>query len=127
MTAPQGAPREAGRHALLLLDGWHGRSEAAVVIVGETPTRYRVTPGDGLERVRLGGRQRWLPKGETALVPKTAVRLPASAMGAKCSCGHGQGRHMLDTDVCLGYWLAPGCACTRYSPALPTPHRETKP
>lgn len=50
MTAPE------RRDGLLILDGWHGRSRSPVVIVGETPTRYRITPPEGVDRVRLGGR-----------------------------------------------------------------------
>lgn len=59
---------------VLMLDGWAGRSDWPVVIVGETPKRYRITP-DGDKPVKLGGRSRWLQPGQTALVPKHAVRL----------------------------------------------------
>lgn len=55
----------------LVLQGWHGVSSQLVVTVGETPRRFRIL---ALTRTRLAGRDRWLLPGETALVPKTAVR-----------------------------------------------------
>lgn len=58
--------------AHLHLDGWEGRTKQAVVIVGESARSYRITPA-GDERVKLGGRSRWLAPGETTLVPKRAV------------------------------------------------------
>lgn len=62
--------------ALLCLDGWAGRSETPVEVVGETPKRYRIAIPPGSQPVRLGGRHRWLRIGETALVPKTAIKWP---------------------------------------------------
>ena len=67
-----GAPRAGGaeRLAWLHVAGWHGSSRCAVIVVGETPTRYRVR-ADGA-RVRLA--RRWLEPGDPpALVPKSAV------------------------------------------------------
>lgn len=58
--------------AWIQLDGWVGRTQARVEIVGETPYRYRIR---AVTRTRLAGRQRWLNVGETALVPKHAVRM----------------------------------------------------
>lgn len=60
--------------ALIHLDGWAGRTEQAVTVVGETPKRYRVQPV-GQERVCLAGRGRSIGPGETALVPKKSVSL----------------------------------------------------
>jgi hypothetical protein len=63
----------------LHLDGWGGRTKQAVVIVDETPKRYRITPDiifasrEGEKSVRLAGRRRSLAFHETALVPKRAV------------------------------------------------------
>lgn len=56
------------------LDGWAGISWTKVRIVGETAHKLRITPVDD-KRVKLGGRSRWLEPGDTALVPKHAVRL----------------------------------------------------
>lgn len=57
----------------LHLDGWEGRTRQGVLVVGETPKRYRITPDDGGKSVKLAGRQRWLPDGDSALVPRYAV------------------------------------------------------
>lgn len=68
------------RKALLLTDDWAGRHETPVLVVGETPKRYRIRAADHFG-VKLGGRQRWLRSG-TTLVPKTAIRFteePADA------------------------------------------------
>jgi hypothetical protein len=59
------------RQAWLLMDGWEGRTEQAVLVVGETPKRYRIK---AVARTKLAGRCRWISAGETALVPKYAVR-----------------------------------------------------
>lgn len=58
------------RLAWLHVAGGHGATRCAVVVVGETPTRYRVR-ADGA-RVRLA--RRWLEPGDPpALVPKAVV------------------------------------------------------
>jgi len=59
------------RRALLRLRGWHGISETPVLIVGETPKRYRI---EAIERTKLAGRNRWLEPGERALVPRAALQ-----------------------------------------------------
>ena len=59
-------------NGLLCLNGWAGRTETPVEIVGETPKRYRIRAS---QRTKLAGRNRWLESGETVLVPKSAVRL----------------------------------------------------
>lgn len=60
------------RTGYLMLDGWAGRREHKVEVIGETPKRYRIR---AVERTKLAGRCRWLYAGETALVPKYAIRL----------------------------------------------------
>lgn len=57
---------------ILLLDGWEGRTETPVEVIGETPKKYRIR---AIQRTKLGGRYRWIDVGDTALVPKYAVRL----------------------------------------------------
>jgi hypothetical protein len=65
------------RPARIHLDGWAGRSADQVVVVGETPKRYRIrTAGD--KAVRLAGRNRYLSPGETVLVPKAAISFDLS-------------------------------------------------
>lgn len=59
------------RIGYLQLDGWAGRRDHKVEVVGETPHKYRIR---AIERTKLAGRQRWINPGETALVPKYAVR-----------------------------------------------------
>lgn len=61
------------RYAELHLDGWMGRLSQDVLVVGETPKRFRIRPV-GSDPVRLPGRNRYLYPGDTALVPKYAVR-----------------------------------------------------
>lgn len=58
-------------NAVLCLNSYAGRTETPVEIVGETQKRYRIRAS---KRVKLAGRNRWLEIGQTALVPKTAVR-----------------------------------------------------
>lgn len=41
-------------------------------VIGETPSKFRIT---AIERTKLAGRNRWIATGETALVPKPAIRL----------------------------------------------------
>lgn len=59
------------RDAYICTDGWEGRTEQFVLVVGETPKRYRIMATQG---TKLAGRSRWLKPGQTALVPKYAVR-----------------------------------------------------
>lgn len=59
------------QQAWLLMDGWEGRTEQPILVVGETPQRYRIK---AVARTKLAGRCRWIYTGETALVPKHAVR-----------------------------------------------------
>ena len=62
------------RKASLFFDDWAGRRAYPVIVVAETPKRYRIRVE---EKTRLAGRCRWLYPGETALVPKSAVSLLA--------------------------------------------------
>lgn len=62
----------APRPAYLLLTGWHGFTATPILIVGETPKRYRITPS-GARSVRLAGPYRYVEPGKVVLVPKTAV------------------------------------------------------
>jgi RNA polymerase subunit RPABC4/transcription elongation factor Spt4 len=57
----------------LCFNDWAGFRRVRVLVVGETPKRYRI---EALQRMRLAGRNRCLDKGERALVPRTAVRRP---------------------------------------------------
>lgn len=64
-----------GETGYLVIDGWAGRFEQPVWIVGETPTRYRVSPVEDELRLPMRGRGvRKILRGGTVLVPKTAVR-----------------------------------------------------
>jgi hypothetical protein len=60
------------RPAKIHLDGWAGHRKQAVIVVGETPKRYRVRPA-GDTPVQVAGRRRWLHSNQTTLVPKDAV------------------------------------------------------
>jgi hypothetical protein len=60
------------RAAYLCLDGWAGRSEQAVMVVGETPKRYRIRAV--MDGTRMQGNWRQLKAGQEALVPKRAIR-----------------------------------------------------
>ena len=64
------------RYADLGLTGWGGVTWTRVRVIGETPKRYRI---QALQRTKLGGRCRWINEGETALVPKRALRFVESA------------------------------------------------
>lgn len=66
-------PEPYPRRGLLSRQGWHGTSGTVVLVVGETPTRYRIR---ALEETRLAGNRRTLAAGEEALVPKRAITFP---------------------------------------------------
>lgn len=64
--------------ALLCLEGWEGRSETPVEVVGETAKRYRIICPPGVQAVKLAGRHRYLRPGDgSVLVPKTAIKFKA--------------------------------------------------
>lgn len=67
-------------NGVLGLDGWAGYTEQPVLVVGETPRRYRIR---AIAITRLAGRGRYLEAGEETLVPKTAVRFCASTPSEK--------------------------------------------
>lgn len=75
-------------NGLLCLNSWAGRTETPVEIIDETPKRFRIRAS---QRTKLAGRDRWLEVGQTALVPKYAVRLtqlaPDTAHAACPKCG----------------------------------------
>ena len=57
------------RRATVPIDGWAGRYDVPVVIVGETPSRYRV-------RVEWDGylpHRRYVRRGDVVLIPKGRV------------------------------------------------------
>lgn len=58
--------------AKLCLNGWQGLTKTPCLVVRATPTKYRI---EATQRMRLGGRNRWLEPGKTALVPRRAVEL----------------------------------------------------
>jgi hypothetical protein len=66
------------RAAFLCFNDWVGYHEEPIVVVGETPKRYRIR-ADKL--IRLAGRNRFLPRGKMTLVPRTAVRFPDRPRG----------------------------------------------
>lgn len=51
-------------------DGWAGVQEVQVLVVGETPKRWRIKC---LTTTKLAGRNRWAEPGQVVLVPKYAV------------------------------------------------------
>lgn len=59
------------RRGWLQLQGWHGRTQQEVVIVGHTAKRLRIR---ALKPTRLAGRRRTMLPGDTCLVPNYAVR-----------------------------------------------------
>jgi hypothetical protein len=58
------------KQGYIVTQSYAGRSEQAVLVIGETPKRYRIK---AVMRTRMPGRYRWLEAGETALVPKRAL------------------------------------------------------
>lgn len=66
------------RAALLCFNDWAGYAEIPVFVVGETPERYRIRAD---RTIRLAGRARSLLVGQTALVPRMAVRFPGRKRG----------------------------------------------
>jgi hypothetical protein len=61
--------------AILLVDDYAGYREEQIMVIGETPTRYRIRARDPEHRFRLAGRNRWLDRGQETSVPKRVVRL----------------------------------------------------
>jgi hypothetical protein len=65
------------RPAFIMLSGWGGKHETAVLVIGETPKRWRIRSATG-RRMKVAGRDRWIEGEETCLVPKRAVRFADS-------------------------------------------------
>lgn len=61
------------KRVILRLQGWAGLTEQWVLLVGETPKRYRIR---ATETTKLAGRCRWIKTGEEALIPRHAVWVP---------------------------------------------------
>lgn len=64
-------PVRLPRIGTLYTSSWAGTLKQRVNVIGETPKRWRI---EALKRTRLGGRRRFIEQGETALVPKFAVK-----------------------------------------------------
>ncbi len=65
--------RSTPKRVILRLQGWAGLTEQWVLLVGETPKRYRIR---AIETTKLAGRRHWLAAGEEALVPHHAIWVP---------------------------------------------------
>lgn len=52
------------------MTGWSCNWSSQVLLIGETPKRYRI---QAIKRLRLPGRDRFLEPGESALVPKYCI------------------------------------------------------
>ena len=61
------------RSAVLLIDSFAGRCEYPVLVVGETPKRYRIRAHE--RPVVLGGCGRVLAVGKETLVPRAVVKV----------------------------------------------------
>jgi hypothetical protein len=57
--------------AELCLNSWAGFRTVSVIVVGETPKRYRI---EAPQNMRLPGRNCHLRAGERTLVPRAAIR-----------------------------------------------------
>ena len=68
------------RDGWVQLDGWGSRTQQRVLVIGETPKRYRIR---AITSTRLAGRYRLLGPGHEYLVPKAALtfhEIPGVAM-----------------------------------------------
>ena len=61
------------RPAYVCVDGWAGRHDYAVMVIGETQKKYRIRAV--MEMGLPGGRR--LKQGDEAMIPKRAVRIAA--------------------------------------------------
>lgn len=67
---------------MLFTDGWGARTGQPVIVVNETPKRYRVLGVNDALRLPMRGRGlRVIYRPATALVPKYAVKLEALTNG----------------------------------------------
>ena len=62
----------ANRYGFVLVQGWSGLHKTRVLIVGETPKKWRIR---AINTLKLGGRNRWIDAGSEALVPKHCVAM----------------------------------------------------
>jgi len=62
------------RYGKLHLNDYAGHRSITIIIIDETPKKYRIRTTDN-NAIRLAGRNRYLYPGQTALVPKTAVTI----------------------------------------------------
>lgn len=58
------------RAAHIAVNSWAGRTRVAVVVIGETRTKYRCRL---VSDAKLPGRDNWQKAGHVFLAPKTAV------------------------------------------------------
>jgi len=65
-------PINPPREAFVYVRGWEGTHSAVVLVVGETPTRYRLRNHTD-RSIRIAGRSRWLAPDEETSAPKSAV------------------------------------------------------
>ena len=82
------------RRAVLWTTGWAGDIAYRVLVVGETPTRFVVTPATS--RFRRPGGERWLDVGGTMRVPKYSITFYPAWRGAP---RHSSGR--LASDITM--------------------------
>lgn len=61
---------EFPKRGQLFTRGWAGLSSTVVLVIGETPKKYRIR---AIMETKLAGRNRWLKPAETTLVPKSAI------------------------------------------------------
>ncbi len=60
------------QECFLCINSWAGRREYSVVIIDETPKKYKIRL---VVDTKLPGRNRYGNAGEIILVPKTAVKI----------------------------------------------------
>lgn len=64
------------REARIHMAGWSGHWSEQIIVIGETPKRYRI---QAIKRIVLPGRNRFLESGERALVPKNCITFESTA------------------------------------------------
>lgn len=63
--------------AYLNIDGWHGVIPQQILVVGQTPKKFRI---QAIIVTKLAGRGRYLDPGQRTLVPKHAVTVKKSEL-----------------------------------------------
>lgn len=90
-------------------NGWAGQLWHPVLVIGETPKRYRITSRDGKAYTFAANRK--LAEGQSMLVPKHAVRFMEAR--PTCSCKHSDAwRCAVDKRLTT---VSCSCACHRAS------------